>query len=264
MNAAGLSFEHLESWAETLSNTAQAAGRVIMPIYESDFEVKAKPDHSPVTAADQAAETVVLEGLAALAPAFPIVAEEQVAAMGYPSFDGTSFWLVDALDGTKEFVNHRGDFTVNIGFVHDGVPVLGVIYTPVRDETHVGIAFGGRRHAQVMRNRTWSNFACRKRPQKVVVTGSKSHQIQSELDAFLAKYDVAESIAVGSSLKFCMVAEGKADLYPRFGPTSEWDTAAGHAIVRAGGGRVHTFDGVELAYKKDGYRNGRFLAEGPV
>jgi 3'(2'), 5'-bisphosphate nucleotidase len=256
-----VSFETLNSWADALSITARKAGASIMEIYATDFHVMEKKDESPVTIADQRAEAVILADLRALKPAYPIVAEEDVAAYGFPEFDGNSFWLVDALDGTKDFIKKGNEFTVNIGFVHNGLPVLGVIYVPVQNALYVGVCADGKSRAEVTRDGVTKKLQTRPRPQKVVVAGSKSHETSENMAAFLAQHNVAERIKASSSVKFCMVAEGRVDLYPRFGPTSEWDIAAGHAIVRAAGGRVHDQTGVEVQYKKPNYRNGKFLVE---
>jgi 3'(2'), 5'-bisphosphate nucleotidase len=256
-------FATLTAWADRLIPTARAAGAAIMEIYRSDFAVGQKADASPVTEADQAAERIVLAALDTLSPKFPIVAEEQVAAHGAPKFEGESFWLVDALDGTKDFVKKGDEFTVNIAFVSDGLPVLGIVFAPARDVFYAGVVNPtGAHRAEVWRGAVKTPIACRKRPARVAVAGSKSHEISDNMKAFLARHDVAERIVMSSSLKFGLVAEGRVDLYPRFGPTSEWDTAAGHAIVRAAGGRMHDQTGAEVRYKKPGFRNGRFLVEG--
>lgn len=249
---------------ERLAPTTEAAGRAIMEVRERGFETFTKADSSPVTEADRIAERIVVGEIERLDPAFPIVAEERMAEGSVPAFEGKSFWLIDALDGTKEFVKRGTDFTVNVAMIWNGLPVLGIVHAPARGETYVGAIDpgGAARRAEVRRNGTATPLSVRKRPARVVVTGSRSHEVAEELTKFLDAYDVADKIVVGSSIKFCLVAEGLADLYPRFGPTSEWDTAAGHAVLRAAGGRVHTFDGVELAYKKPSYLNGRFLAEG--
>jgi 3'(2'), 5'-bisphosphate nucleotidase len=262
--AAALSFSTLGAWADRLRPVAEAAGRAILEVRARGFETFIKADKSPVTEADRLAETIVTAEIERLTPRFPIVAEERMADGLVPAFEGRSFWLVDALDGTKEFVKRGSDFTVNIALVLDGVPALGIVHAPARGETYLGVAEpdGANKRAEVCRGGVVSVIAARLRPARVIVTGSKSHEVQDQLDQFLAAFDVAERLAVGSSIKFCMVAEGRADLYPRFGPTSEWDTAAGHAVLRAAGGRVHTFDGAELTYKKANYLNGRFLAEG--
>jgi len=256
-------FALLSGWADQLLPTAQEAGRATLKVRKRGFEIMAKNDTSPVTEADQIAESIILNVLERLSPRFPIVAEERVAAAGHADFDGTSFWLVDALDGTKEFIKGGDDYTVNIALVWEGVPVLGIVHAPARDETYVGVIMGNTRRAEVWRGGTATRIAGRPRPARVVITGSKSHEVPELMDPFLAKYDVAEKRVIGSSLKFCLVAEGLADLYPRFGPTCEWDIAAGHAVVRAAGGRVHDFSGAEMAYKKPNFLNGRFLAEGP-
>jgi 3'(2'), 5'-bisphosphate nucleotidase len=260
-----IDFAILNTWMEKLLPATEAAGRAILEVRARGFEVAAKADTSPVTAADHAAEAVVLEVLEAFSPVFPIVAEERAAAGNLPECQA-AFWLVDALDGTKEFVKGGSDFTVNVGFIWDHLPVLGLVHAPMRNETYLGAIdpHGKMRAAYVVRNGERTAISVRRRPAKVVITGSKSHEVPELMDPFLARYDVAEKVVIGSSLKFCLVAEGVADLYPRFGPTSEWDTAAGHAVLRAAGGRVHDFEGHEMRYRKPDFRNGKFLAEGGV
>jgi 3'(2'), 5'-bisphosphate nucleotidase len=262
--SAVLTFEMLNSWAERLAPTAEAAGRAIMDVRARGFETLTKADASPVTEADRIAEAIVLGEIDHLSPRFPVVAEERMAEGTVPGFEGRDFWLVDALDGTKEFVKQGNDFTVNVALIWHGLPVLGIVHAPARGETFIGVVdpAGGTRRAEVRRDGAATTIGARKRPGDVVIAGSRSHEVAEEMNKFLADYNVVDRIVVGSSIKFCMVAEGRADLYPRFGPTSEWDTAAGHAVLRAAGGRVHTFDGNELAYKKPSYLNGRFLAEG--
>ncbi|MDX2145542.1 MAG: 3'(2'),5'-bisphosphate nucleotidase CysQ [Rhodospirillaceae bacterium] len=268
MTTAAVDFATLNAWADRLIDTARAAGAAIMAVHRTDFEVFKKADASPVTAADQAAEAIVLADLEQLLPKFPIVAEERVAAHGPPTFDGESFWLVDALDGTKEFVKKGDEFTVNIAFVQDGLPVLGIVFAPARDALYVGVVnaltekSGGASRAEVWRGGVKAPIRCRARPRVPTVAGSKSHEISDNMKKFLAERGIEARIKISSSLKFGLVAEGMVDLYPRFGPTSEWDTAAGHALVRAAGGRVHDQTGVELRYKKPDFRNGRFLVEG--
>lgn len=260
-----LTFATLTAWADKLLPVTETAGKAILDVRARGFEVMAKADTSPVTEADRIAEGIVVAEIERLTPVFPIVAEERMADGAVESFEGKTFWLVDALDGTKEFVKQGSDFTVNVALIHDGTPVLGLVHAPARNETYVGVVdpHGGNRRAEVRRNGRITPIAVRSRPNRVTVTGSKSHEVPELMEPFLANYDIEEKIVVGSSLKFCMVAEGRADIYPRFGPTCEWDTGAGHAVVRAAGGRVHTFDGAELAYKKPRFLNGRFLAEGP-
>jgi 3'(2'), 5'-bisphosphate nucleotidase len=255
----------LTAYADHLEDTVRACGDVIMEIYETDFDVEMKSDNSPVTAADGASEAIILKALSEIAPEIPIVAEEQCAAEGFPEFEGTTFWCVDALDGTKEFVHKRGSFTVNIGLIIDGTPALGLVYAPARDVLYRGTTCPttGDSSAEAVREGVRSEIAVRPTPEQgLTIVGSASHQVKDAMDAFLEAHNVHEMIAIGSSLKFCLVAEGKADMYPRFGPTCEWDIAAGHAVLNAAGGSVKTFDGDDMSYKKDteNYRNGTFLA----
>ena len=236
----------LNGYADHLEKTVRESGKAIMAVYKTDFEVETKTDLSPVTAADEASEKIILRALAAIAPHIPIVAEEQCAAQGFPVFEGTTFWCVDALDGTKEFINRRGDFTVNIGLIIDGIPALGLVYAPAHNVLYRGAISPttGERSTILERDGVRSAMSVRPTPAGgITVVGSASHQVKEAMEAFLARHTVKEMIAVGSSLKFCLVAEGKADLYPRFGPTCEWDTAAGHAVLRAAGGSVKTFEG---------------------
>lgn len=262
-----MNFALLNTWVDRLLPAAEAAGRAILDVRNRGFETFTKADSSPVTEADRIAEGIVVAEIEHLTPVFPVVAEERMAEGTVPAFEGRDFWLIDALDGTKEFVKRGSDFTVNVALILNGLPVLGIVHAPARGgETYVGVVdpAGSQRRAEVRRAGAIKDIAARKRPPRVVITGSRSHEVEGEMGKFLADFDVADKIVVGSSIKFCMVAEGLADLYPRFGPTSEWDTAAGHALLRAAGGRVHCFDGNELAYKKPSYLNGRFLAEGPA
>lgn len=259
-------FAVLNSWADRLRPVAEAAGRATLDVRERGFEVMAKNDTSPVTEADRIAEGIIVAALEHLVPAMPIVAEERFSAEGPPDFDGENFWLVDALDGTKEFVKGGDDYTVNIALVWNGVPTLGIVHAPARNESYVGVVdpTGTARRAEVWRAGKPTTISVRHRGAAVVITGSKSHEMPEFMEPFLAKYNVERKVVIGSSLKFCLVAEGIADLYPRFGPTCEWDIGAGHAVVRAAGGRVHTFDGIEITYKKARFLNSRFLAEGKV
>ena len=265
MTVATLDFSLLTRWVNSLLPVAEAAGRAILEVRARGFDVLEKADESPVTEADRVAERIVLFDLEKLEPAFPVVAEERVSTGAIPRLYGPTFWLVDALDGTKEFIKNSADFTVNIALVYESVPTFGIVHAPARKETFVGVVdpAGNRRRAEVWRKGKPRPITVRKRPPKVVVVGSRSHEVTDEMSAFLSSYEVSERIVIGSSLKFCLVAEGRADFYPRFGPTCEWDTGAGHAVLRAAGGRVHTFDGTELPYKKQpDFLNGRFLADG--
>ncbi len=247
----------------TFRSLALEAGDVIMQVYErEDFDVRSKSDDSPVTEADEAADHVISEGLRAAFPDVPLVTEEQSATH---DLNASTFLIVDPLDGTKEFVQRRGDFTVNIALVEDGVPTLGVVYAPARKRLFYTPASGGaveetgkfdRDQVGVLRTISTSkpdNSALR-------IVASKSHR-SPELETYIDRYDVADSVAAGSSLKFCLVATGEADFYPRLGPTMEWDTAAGHAVLSAAGGTVVEFDGHEpLSYGKATFLNPYFLA----
>jgi 3'(2'), 5'-bisphosphate nucleotidase len=239
---------------------ADRAGAVILDHYGRETQARAKADRSPVTAADEAAEAVILEGLRRLTPQIPVVAEEEVAAGRVPAVDDGPFWLVDPLDGTREFLSRNGEFTVNIALIEARLPVLGVVTAPALARAWWGAAGLGAftREAEGEAR----PITVRPRPLRgVVALASRSHG-DAETDAFLASEGVAERINAGSSLKFCLLAEGVADLYPRFGPTMEWDTAAGHAVLAAAGGSVSTRDGAPLLYQKPGFRNPAFIARG--
>lgn len=253
---------------EAMIAAALQAGRAIDEIYRRGFEVAHKADATPVTDADHAAEALILEHLHREARSVPVVAEEEVAAGRTPA-TGTEFFLVDPLDGTKEFVQRRGDFTVNVALVRSGEPVLGVVYAPARSQLFVGNVMAGAAFRAEQRPATdtrASRVPIRVRPAPqagLTVVASRSHATP-ETDTYLSQYTVADRVAVGSSLKFCLVAAGTADLYPRLGPTMEWDTAAGHAVLAAAGGRVLAPGGVPLRYGKPGFRNPSFIASGPL
>jgi len=238
---------------------ARQAGAVILRIYESEFDVQWKADASPVTAADQAAEAVIVPGLRALAPAWPVVAEEAVSR-GECAATGPRFWLVDPLDGTREFVARNGEFTVNIALIADGEPVLGVVYLPVQGRLYAGLRGQG---AWVEDSNGRRAIACRAAPgEGLTVASSRSHGDEERLAAFLQGRCVTAHVPAGSSLKFGLLAEGRADLYPRFGRTMEWDTAAGHAVLAAAGGSVCDLQGRPLLYGKPGFENPHFVARG--
>ncbi|HTY49915.1 MAG TPA: 3'(2'),5'-bisphosphate nucleotidase CysQ [Steroidobacteraceae bacterium] len=248
------------SLLSALIDTALAAGNAINQIYHGTFEVTLKADASPVTAADHAAEELILAALAAQAPGTPVVAEEQMAA-GHAPVVGEEFFLVDPLDGTKEFVQRRGEFTVNIALVRRGAPVLGVVHAPATGVVYAGdvetaqawrLTAGGRREQIRVRAVPQAGFTA---------VASRSHRTPAT-DRYLAGYRIAELVSVGSSLKFCLVAAGEADLYPRLGPTMEWDTAAGHAVLVAAGGTVLAADGLPLTYGKPRFKNPSFVAAG--
>jgi 3'(2'), 5'-bisphosphate nucleotidase len=238
---------------------AERAGALILEHYRDDVAVRAKADASPVTVADEAAEALILEGLAELTPQIPVVAEETVAAGHVPELGDGRFWLVDPLDGTKEFLSRNGEFTVNIALVEGQEPVLGVVFAPALGK----VWWGARGAGALLRDAAGARpIAARSRPESgIVAVASRSHS-DPQTEAFLDRMGVAERISAGSSLKFCLVAEGRADVYPRFGPTMEWDTAAGHAVLAAAGGQVTTRDGAPFTYRKPGFRNPEFIARG--
>ncbi len=239
------------SLADELVALALSAGREIMAIYDGDQGAETKADGSPVTAADTAAEAVILAGLRRVASGVPVVAEEEVAAGRVPEI-GRRFFLVDPLDGTKEFISRNGEFTVNIALVEDGAPVMGVVYAPALGDLCIGTVGEGARTARVAADGscTWTDIRVRPAPVAGLdVVASRSH-LTAETKAFIDRFVVRDMVAAGSSLKFCRVATGAADLYPRLARTMEWDTAAGDAVLRAAGGRVTTVDGAPLLYGK--------------
>jgi 3'(2'), 5'-bisphosphate nucleotidase len=251
---------------QSLIYTAQRAGGAIMAVFATDFSVRQKSDASPVTVADEAAEKIILADLAAIAPGVPVVAEEAVAAGKVPVI-AERFFLVDPLDGTKEFISRRDEFTVNVALVENGEPVLGVVYAPARHELYWGDA-RGRKAGRIDADpdgtmpSLGNAISARVAPERgLTAVASRSHRTP-ETDAFLADYPVAEFRSIGSSLKFCVVATGEADIYPRLGPTMEWDTAAGHAVLTAAGGSVTGLAGEPFRYGKPGFRNGNFVARG--
>lgn len=245
---------------------ALQAGEKIMEIYDADdFDVRAKSDDSPVTAADEAADALISAGLRAAFPDIPLITEEQAATHGQSV--GT-FLIVDPLDGTKEFVQRRGDFTVNIAYVEDGVPLRGVVYAPAKERLFYTTTDGrsveekgpfgdtpGEVHS-IGVNLTPDNRG-------LMIVASKSHR-DAATDDYISRYSVRDMASAGSSLKFCLVATGEADLYPRLGRTMEWDTAAGDAVLRGAGGEVVRFDDhAPLDYGKSGFENPFFIAYAP-
>lgn len=251
----------LERLLAVTCDAARRAGDAIMEIYAGDFAVRRKGDASPVTLADEHAEKIILAALAAAAPGIPVIAEEQAEADGLPAKLAELFWLVDPLDGTKEFISRNGEFTVNIGLIQAGRPILGMVHVPALDVTYGSAGSGSARR--------WRGtgpaepIAARRVPDSgLVVVHSRSHENNEKFDAYLVGKNVAEKRVCGSSVKFCLLAAGEADLYPRFGPTMEWDTAAGHAVLLAAGGSVTTLDGAPFLYGKPGLRNPGFIARG--
>ena len=250
----------------TIRRLALEAGDLILAIYESpDFEVKSKSDASPVTEADEAADAHISAGLRAAFPDTILITEEQADSH---ALSARTFLIVDPLDGTKEFVQRRGDFTVNIAYVQDGVPVRGVVYAPAKNRLFYTLPDGTAVEETGPFDKTTPGAT---RPIRVstpdnaalMVVASKSHRDQAT-DDYINKYSVKDAKSAGSSLKFCLVATGEADLYPRIGRTMEWDTAAGDAVLRGAGGHVVRFDTHEpLDYGKPGWDNPHFIAYAP-
>lgn len=244
---------------EKLKDIVRRAGGKIMEIYgEEDFSVEFKDDKSPLTAADKASHDVIVAGLQLNWPDIPILSEEGADVPYETRKEWGLFWLVDPLDGTKEFIKRNGEFTVNIALVNDHEPILGVIYVPAQDKIYWGNKESG----------AWMQ-ANKQQPEKITVRQaqaengltvvvSRSHPSE-ELEAYLSGINVVKTLPVGSSLKLCVVAEGKADLYPRLGPTMEWDIAAGHAVVTAAGGSIITSSGGKITYNKKNLLNDNFI-----
>ncbi len=263
--------QHLSRLAWHLVGPVLAAGAVEMRHYQSGVAVQTKADHSPVTIADRQAEAILLEALARLEPEVPVVAEEAASEGRIPATAAT-FFLVDPLDGTREFINKRGEFTVNVALIEDGRPVLGLVYAPALSELYVTLGPGAAAFASIAPDsRPATLDACGFRPittrrpdiERLTAVASRSH-MTADTEAFLARYRIAERRDSGSSLKFCTIARGDADIYPRLAPTMEWDIAAGHAVLIAAGGSVTRPDGQPLVYGKaaTGFRNEHFVAWG--
>jgi 3'(2'), 5'-bisphosphate nucleotidase len=254
----------------SLAALAHEAGAIVMCHYAGETEARRKSDHSPVTDADEEAEAHILKGLRALAPGVPIVAEEEVAAGRLPAV-AQHFFLVDPLDGTKEFINRNGEFTVNIAEIENGIAVRGVVYAPAKQRLFLGETPGGAYEIETVVDAR-PDFA-RSRPIHVrkapadglVAVASRSHR-DKKTEEYLAHYPVKDFITAGSSLKFCLVAAGEADIYPRHGTTMEWDTAAGHAVLAAAGGTVTNLDGTPFLYGRvaERFTNPHFVARGGI
>ena len=254
---------------EIMETAALAAGRAIMAIHGAGPDVQLKPDSSPVTEADEEAERLILSSLRQFFPTIPVVAEEAVAAGHVPDISAGLFFLVDPLDGTKEFIAGRSEFTVNIALIRDGAPIAGIVFAPALATGFTAV------ENRAERFRATGDFTvgerqpigCRGRGAAITAVASRSHDTP-ETARFLDDHGIDACTAIGSSLKFCLVAEGLADVYPRFSRTMEWDTAAGDAVLRAAGGGTHTLDGLPLAYGKRNqphdadFANPSFIAAG--
>ena len=247
---------------EACVTAARAAGAEILKLVAAGFEVEHKSDLSPVTVCDRAAEAIILAALATAAPGVPVIAEEEVAAGRIPRH-GDTFFLVDPLDGTKEFIRGGDDYTVNIGLIENGAPVLGVVYQPAIERLWAGVVgpdSSNENFAFVEDVSGRMPIRTRALGQERAAVASKSHFNQATADYLDQAIGACGHVSVGSSLKFCLVAEGLADIYPRLSPTCEWDTAAGHAVLLAAGGRVDGPDGAPLAYGKTAFLNRGFCA----
>jgi 3'(2'), 5'-bisphosphate nucleotidase len=244
---------------EELRAVARGAGELVLAVYRSEFAARRKADASPVTEADEQAEAHILAALRALTPGVPVVAEEEVAAGRIPE-TGNVFWLVDPLDGTREFVDRNDEFTVNIALVEDGAPTLGIVLAPALGRLFAGDTQSGASVEDAQGRRA---IRCRSVPDEgLTVVASRSHGDAAALDAWLRGRKVAAIRSAGSSLKLCLVAAGEADVYPRFGRTMAWDIAAGHAVLAAAGGSVETLSGAPLRYGQAGFENPHFVARG--
>jgi 3'(2'), 5'-bisphosphate nucleotidase len=241
----------------TFEKAAIDAGKAILEVYRNGYAVVLKEDLSPVTIADEKAEHIILDHLSRAFPEIPAIAEESVAAGRIPDVRGRAFFLVDPLDGTREFVEHRDEFTVNIAYIVDGIPVAGIVYAPA-----LGVAFTGEA-GKAQKLVIGADFAVseraaivvRNRPESSLLALASRCNSSPKTEAFLVENAVAACTSIGSSLKFCLLAEGKADVYPRFTRTMEWDTAAGDAVLRAAGGSTVTLDGHPLSYGKTDQRD---------
>ncbi|NDF11464.1 MAG: 3'(2'),5'-bisphosphate nucleotidase [Proteobacteria bacterium] len=246
--------------SSALVDIAKQAGDAILKHYEGVVSIEIKADNSPVTDADIAAHTIITNALKKLTPDIPIISEENDAFLHFSELPNR-FWLVDPLDGTKSFIKKTGEFTVNIGLIEEKKPVMGVVYVPVKGDMYYtgddGAAY------QKMYNHPKPRKIQVRSPAKdgVVVVASHSHRTP-ETDAYIKTLKVKELISAASSLKFCVIAAGGADVYPRMGPTMEWDTAAAHAILEAAGGSVCTLEGAPFTYGKPDFKNGYFIARG--
>ncbi len=250
---------------EELTSIINRAGAAILEIYDGDIEVQNKADESPLTQADLAAHEIIAKGLAELTPDIPVVSEESVPPEYAVRREWSRYWLVDPLDGTKEFVNRNGEFTVNIALIEDHVATFGIVGVPVQDRIYIG----DTRRGEAWRLEGDSKSSISGRGMQdgqtgLVVVASRSHggeRLEHYLDQLTGQFPELSRTPVGSSLKLCVLAGGEADCYPRLGPTSEWDIAAAHAVLRAAGGEVYTFDGRPLGYnEKESFLNPEFVA----
>lgn len=250
----------MQDWIEPVLQLARDAGAAIMQVYVQDFTVEHKDDKSPLTAADMAAHHLIVAGLQALTPELPVLSEESADIDWSVRQGWRRYWLVDPLDGTREFVKKNGEFTVNIALIEDGIAVFGVVYAPALDELHYGVRGVG---AYICDGASRIPISSRRPAAAPLhVAASRSH-MDARSAAAIGRMGEVSLLGMGSSLKFCRMAEARLDVYPRFAPTSEWDTAAGQCVLEAAGGAVMTLDGKPLSYNgKDSLLNPDFLALG--
>lgn len=252
-----------DSILSALIPAVHAAGDAILDIYRGEIPVRHKDDESPVTLADEVSEQILVAHLNRIAPGIRVIAEEAMARSshaGWVTPAGSVFWLVDPLDGTREFIDRNDEFTINIGLIEHGEPTLGIVLAPALGQMYCGTQAGG---AFIVENGARRPIGVRPLPvHGLTVLASRRHDDPAAIDALLAGCRIAERRAAGSSLKFCLIAAGQADAYPRAGRTMEWDTAAGHAVLRAAGGSVVDLAGDPLRYGKPGFANPSFIARG--
>lgn len=247
-------------FSPSLVDIAKQAGDAILKHYEGVASVTIKADKSPVTDADIAAHTIITNALTKLTPEIPVISEENEIFLDSAKLP-TRFWLVDPLDGTKSFIKKTGEFTVNIGLIENNKPVMGVVYVPVKGDMYF-TGEDGAAYQKMYNHKNPRKIQVRTPPKDgLVVVASQSHR-NPETDDYIKTLKVKELISAASSLKFCVIASGGADVYPRLGTTMEWDTAAAHAILEAAGGSVHTLEGGAFTYGKPEFRNGYFIARG--
>ncbi|MDA8561862.1 3'(2'),5'-bisphosphate nucleotidase CysQ [Gammaproteobacteria bacterium] len=241
-------------------NLTWLASERIINLYNNKIDFKLKSDCSPLTAADIASHNVIIEGLSKLTPKIPIISEE-----GSDKIDSTceTYWLVDPLDGTKEFINKNDEFTINIALIENNNPTLGVVCAPALNILYSGIV-GKKAFKENNKNEKHEIYVKKCNNKGLIVVGSRSHNNMDEMNAFLKDFKISDFIGVGSSLKFCLIAEGKADIYPRLGRTMEWDIAAGHAVLKAAGGFVTTINGSPMIYGKPNRENSYFIAKNMI
>ncbi len=252
----------LRSLLPAVADIAKRAGAEILDVYGQDFDVSSKADRSPLTQADLRAHRTIVQGLQALTPQLPVLSEEANDIPFEERRAWQRYWLVDPLDGTKEFISRNGQFTVNIALIENHAPVLGVVYVPVQDTLYCG-GVGTTASRQIGNGGPIPIQVCIPAPPTLRIVGSRSHARAGSLEPYLAKLGPHTLLNIGSSLKFCLVAEGSADFYPRFGPTSEWDTAAAQAVVEAAGGAVVDTHGRPLRYNlKPEFLNPHFFVFG--